>query len=666
MAIAEIQELMMVHTQLITPQRNAPIMGIVQDTLASIRIFSQRDTFLTRSDVMQMMLTLIEKDLLTAEQQRLPIPAICKSPDGPLWTGKQIVALLWPKDLQLDTYSKFAEKDADDDEEDTTNDKKNAPTAEEKKKKEEKAKRRAINFVLDPADTHVRIVNGELLSGTLDKKTCGSMPGSLVQIVNNDYGGKKALEMLNGWMRMLHMWMTHRGFSVGLGDMTPSDQVRAEVKKMIADARSQVSVLAEKFKRNELETLRGQTQLEAFEMAVNNELNKTRDKCGQTAHASFPNSNPLKVMEQAGSKGNKTNIAQMAGAVGQQNLTGKRIPLQFERNTRSFPHCVAGDLNDIEGRGFVSHSYFDGLTPLEFFSHAIGGREGVTDTAVKTSETGYLQRRLVKAMEDLHVASDRTVRDSTGGIVQFVYGEDDKDGVGIESQKIELLAMSDLQLLETFCIDSDADVSALGSIFTDADVADLENLYEAFEKSKMNDLKVTETEQKLVWKEVDRMYRLRNALREYIFRNRSDEHYWPLPCNVRRTIGRAKSRFASNDDKMSVEEILEALQRFQEQIWQNSDPLVALNNHVAEQRQVDTTFLFLVQVLSYLSPKRTLCEWQLGRNMFEWILQTLVNAFQKSSINAGEAVGALAGQSIGEPATQVCISLSLFLRGQWR
>lgn len=649
-AVAEVQQLMAVHTQVLTPQRNAPIMGLTQDSLTSTRIFTQRDTFLTKSDMMQLMLTLIESGALVTEQQkRLPIPAIVHSPCGPLWTGKQVISMLLPSDLQLDTNSKFAEKDKDADVE-------------------------RHNRVYDPKDTHVRIVDGELLTGTLDKKTVGSIQGSLVHIINNDYGGQRTLDLLNALMFVLHEWMTHRGFSVGLADMTPSPKVREGVQKVIADTRVQVSVLAEKMKRGELDTVRGQSQQEAFEVAVNNELNKTRDRCGHIAAASFPNTNALKLMVTAGSKGNETNIAQMAGAVGQQNLAGKRIPMQFQSNTRAFPHCVAGDLNDIEGRGFVRHSYFDGLSPIEFFSHAIGGREGVTDTAVKTSETGYLQRRLVKAMEDLHVAYDKTVRDSTNAIVQFSYGEDDRDGVGVESQRIELLGMNDYQLLTTFFIGQEEkenngkgkknapSVAALSNVFRQADGADLQALATRFategkEEEERETVSLDEQEQELIWDELDRMCRLRDALREYIFRGRSDEHYWPLPCNVRRTIGRAQSRFKQKKNEscnaLSVKQVLEALQRFQERIWQNGDPLVALNNAVAEERQIDTTFLFLVQVLSMLSPRRAMFEWRLSCEAFEWVLETLVDAFQRAAVNPGEAVGALAGQSIGEPATQV-------------
>ena len=85
-----------------------------------------------------------------------------------------------------------------------------------------------------------------------------------------------------------------------------------------------------------------------------------------------------------------------------------------------------------EAKGFVQNSYLAGLTPQEFFFHAMGGREGLIDTAVKTAETGYIQRRLVKAMESAMVKYDGTIRVSNNNIIQFRYGEDGLAGEHVE------------------------------------------------------------------------------------------------------------------------------------------------------------------------------------------------------------------------------------------
>ena len=147
-------------------------------------------------------------------------------------------------------------------------------------------------------------------------------------------------------------------------------------------------------------------------------------------------------MVKSGSKGKETNVAQMIACVGQQNVDGKRITYGF--TDRTLPHFTKYD-DGPEARGFVKNSFITGLSPQEVFFHAMGGREGLIDTAVKTSETGYIQRRLVKAMEDSKIHYDNTVRTAIGSIIQYIYGEDGMDGCKIEVQFINTI---DKELLE--------------------------------------------------------------------------------------------------------------------------------------------------------------------------------------------------------------------------
>lgn len=129
--------------------------------------------------------------------------------------------------------------------------------------------------------------------------------------------------------------------------------------------------------------------------------------------------------------------------VGQQNVEGKRIPFGFNR--RSLPHFSKDDYGP-ESKGFVANCYVAGLTPQEFYFHAMGGREGLIDTAVKTADTGYIQRRLIKALEDVQVKYDGTVRTSRDQVIQFIYGEDGMAGEFIEDLSIPLLKMDNKKL----------------------------------------------------------------------------------------------------------------------------------------------------------------------------------------------------------------------------
>jgi DNA-directed RNA polymerase II subunit RPB1 len=150
-------------------------------------------------------------------------------------------------------------------------------------------------------------------------------------------------------------------------------------------------------------------------------------------------------MVSSGSKGSVINVSQMISCLGQQKVDGKRIPYGF--TDRTLPHFLKYD-DSPEGRGFVENSFIGGLSPLELFFHAMGGREGLIDTAIKTAETGYIQRKLIKAMEDLKVNFDLSIRNANGRIVQFMYGEDGYNYTKIESQYLDLLDLDFKKLME--------------------------------------------------------------------------------------------------------------------------------------------------------------------------------------------------------------------------
>ena len=156
-------------------------------------------------------------------------------------------------------------------------------------------------------------------------------------------------------------------------------------------------------------------------------------------------------MINSGSKGKMTNISQIVACLGQQNVDGKRIPYGFE--DRTLPHFKKFD-DSAEARGYVSNSFISGQTPQEFFFHAMGGREGLIDTAVKTSATGYIQRKLVKSMEDLKVEYDYTVRTSSGIVVQYIYGDDGFEASRIESQPLYITDMDTQTIIQQFTFDT--------------------------------------------------------------------------------------------------------------------------------------------------------------------------------------------------------------------
>ena len=184
-----------------------------------------------------------------------------------------------------------------------------------------------------------------------------------------------------------------------------------------------------------------------FEKKVNSVLNKTLSETEKIGLSSLDPRNRALNMINSGSKGKATNIAQMVACLGQQNVDGNRIPYGYEG--RTLPHYCKYD-DSSEARGFVENSFISGQTPQEYFFHAMGGREGLIDTAVKTSETGYIQRKLIKAMEDLKVGYDYSVRSSSNIIIQYIYGNDGMDATYVESQPLIVTKLDTKGLIDNF------------------------------------------------------------------------------------------------------------------------------------------------------------------------------------------------------------------------
>ena len=250
--------------------------------------------------------------------------------------------------------------------------------------------------------------------------------------------------------QVVNYWLLHNGFSIGIGDTIADTETMATITNFISTAKDTVSGLISTAQMDKLEALPGMTIRESFESKVNTALNQARDGAGKSAEQSLKNDNNVKQMVVAGSKGSFINISQMSACVGQQSVEGKRIPFGFKY--RTLPHFAKDDYSP-ESRGFVENSYLRGLTPQEFFFHAMAGREGLIDTAVKTAETGYIQRRLVKALEDVGVEYDGTVRNSLNYVIQFVYGEDGMDGSAFEEQRLLPHTLSDARFEKTYRVD---------------------------------------------------------------------------------------------------------------------------------------------------------------------------------------------------------------------
>lgn len=268
----------------------------------------------------------------------------------------------------------------------------------------------------------VKIYKGVLYEGVFDKSILGSSHNSLIHYINKNYGPDESLNFIDCIQFCTAQWLLIKGFTVGFGDCLVSDQSK---QQEIQDVIKKCYIEADGIKTTS-------NHPGVREMRVNASLNKAKDVGLRIAKDSLLEHNNFLSTVRSGSKGDFFNITQITGLLGQQNLKGHRIPLVMNNGKRSLPHYPMEGLTpemEYESRGFISSSFIKGLNPRQFYFHAMAGREGITDTAMSTATSGYMQRRIVKLMEDIKIQYDGTVRDAVGKNYQSFYGDTGLDPV---------------------------------------------------------------------------------------------------------------------------------------------------------------------------------------------------------------------------------------------
>ena len=379
-ARAEAILLMRVQDQLISPRYGGPIIGGLRDFITGSYLLTKDDTLLTREDFANLA-------MLGGYDGELPAPAKGGGRRR-MYTGKQLFSLFLPDDFNYVITSKWSKGTGGD-------------------------------------EKDVVIKNGQLISGVIDKSSIGAEePESVLHRIAKDYGNAPAKKFLNSVLIIAKQFITHYGFSYGYADLELPDTARRDIDEGIASSYANVSDLISQFRRGTLKLTRGLSPDEALEAYIVNELSKARDKAGGIADGSFDHTNAGKIMASTGARGSALNIGQMAGSLGQQSRRGQRLLKGY--SNRALPHYREND-DSPDAHGFVKSNYRDGLSVIEFFFHAMAGREGLVDTAVRTQQSGYMQRRLINALEHIRLEHDNTVRDPHGHIIQFLYGEDGID-----------------------------------------------------------------------------------------------------------------------------------------------------------------------------------------------------------------------------------------------
>ena len=227
----------------------------------------------------------------------------------------------------------------------------------------------------------LEIRNGKYIRGQMDKGILDGHTKGLIQRICNDYGNRTSANFIDDLQNIITEYMKTSSFSVGISDLISDEKTNQEIIQKITDKKNQVKTLIDQTQLGIFQNDTGKTNEQEFEIQVNNILNQASSEAGKIGLEKLNKNNRFVIMVNAGSKGSELNISQMISCLGQQNVDGKRIPYGFEQ--RTLPHFSKFD--DSPGaRGFVESSYINGLSPQELFFHAMGGRVGLIDTAVKS------------------------------------------------------------------------------------------------------------------------------------------------------------------------------------------------------------------------------------------------------------------------------------------
>ena len=573
-AMVELEEIAAVPHHIITPRHAKPMIGVYQDTLVGSYRLTQTGIEFTRREFMNLMMWNKRFDGT--------MPVARSQVDGKeRWTGQQVLgALMPPVNIEMGNKSYDSKKDN------------------------------------PSSDNFVKIVEGDIMKGVVDGDIYMKPSKGIIHVAYNDCGAKDTVGLLDALQNTVENFLVLNGFSVGISDLIADEDTKQAIDVTIQEKKKLVEQLILQVHLDLFDNNTGKTNQAEFEDQVFGILNKATADAGKTGQESLSTENRLLAMVRSGSKGEPLNVAQMMACLGQTAIEGKRVPYGF--TDRTLPHYKKYD-DSSEARGFIESSFIRGLTPQQFFFHAMSGREGLIDTAVKTADTGYIQRQLIKSMEDLTVQHDGTVRDANNNIIQFHYGEDGINPTKIESQSLPLIDLTAETIRSEFGM-KDADWSNILKDGTQR--SNDEELITEFVKEIMFDQRML----------VEEMYHKNQKAME-------DAGIF-APVNLARWVLNTKTRFnlkQTEKTDLTPAVVIEGIKK------------VITRTHPYHK-------IWCALLRFHLAPHKLIVKERFTKDAFEMLMEIIVTTHMKAWVQPGEQVGIVAAQSIGEPATQMTLN----------
>jgi len=465
----------------------------------------------------------------------------------------------------------------------------------------------------------VEINRGTYMRGRID----GSVK-NIIHRVHNDLGNMHACNYIDDLQNVITEYMKTHSYSVGISDLMADANTAQKIREVIHAKKQAVNQIIDEVHLGIFKNNTADSNMTEFENRINDTLIEAMNEAGKTGRANLSSDNRFLTIVNSGSKGKVVNISQMISCLGQQNVEGKRIQYGFD--SRTLPHYSKYD-DSPNSRGFIENSYISGLTAQELFFHAMGGRIGLIDTAVKTSQTGYIQRKLIKGLEDLKVEYDGTVRNNKNKIIQFSYGEDGFETTRVEKQAVPLAKMT---------------------------IEDIYTHYDVFQEQTVKELMTPNTasrfrnEKDATYNKMEEiialMVRRRDEVVQQIFANKSDESVL-TPVNIQALMNMIHGQLNLSNKVLLDITPLEMVQMCE----------ATYETIKAQFRYNPPTTLFETLFWFYLTP-RELMQRRFHRAALQLLLDTIVLKYKQAIVHPGEMVGVVAGQSIGEPTTQLTLN----------
>ena len=571
-AMVELEDIAAVPHHIITPRHAKPMIGVYQDTLVGSYRLTQPGVQFTKREFMNLMMWNKRFD------GNMPI-ARGGEEGKERWTGQQVLGALFPPiNIEMGNKSYDKEKDGKD----------------------------SVNYV--------KIVEGDIKQGVIDGDIYMKPSKGVIHVAYNDCGSKDTVALLDSLQNTVENFLVLNGFSVGISDLIADEDTKRLIDIKIQERKKQIEQVILQVHLDLFDNNTGKTNQQEFEDQVFGILNQATSDAGSLGQQSLSQENRLLAMVRSGSKGEPLNVAQMMACLGQTAIEGKRVPYGF--TDRTLPHYKKYD-DSAEARGFIESSFIRGLTPQEFFFHAMSGREGLIDTAVKTADTGYIQRQLIKSMEDLVVQHDGTVRDTNNNIVQYHYGEDGVNPTKIENQGLSIGELSQEQIRTEFGMEG-VDWSTI-----------------------LKEGTIREGDTELIAEYVNDLIFDQRMMVEGVFQSKSlDTGSVFAPVNLARWILNIKTRFAlkaTEKTDLTPAYVLEGLKK----IMKRTHPYHKI---------------WCALLRFYLSPHKLIVKERFTKEAFEMLMEIIVVTHMKAWVQPGDQVGIVAAQSIGEPATQMTLN----------